>query len=503
MDILHNLILGFSTALTPENLFYCFAGVLLGTFIGVLPGLGPTATIAMLLPITYYLSPTASLIMLAGIYYGSQYGGSTTAILMNLPGEVSSSVTAIDGYQLARKGKAGTALAIAAIGSFIAGTFATFVIALAAMPLSDIALSFGSAEYFSLILLGIVISTTLAHGSMVRGMAMILTGMLFGLVGTDPETGMFRFTFGMIELSDGVETVAVALGIFGLSEILRNLEQNASTGAITTAKITSLMPSRVDLKKSAGPIMRGSVLGAVMGVLPGGGSILSAFSSYALEKKLSRHPEQFGHGAIEGVAAPESANNAGAQTSFIPMLTLGIPPNALMALMAGALMIQGITPGPNVVYQQPELFWGLIASMWIGNAMLVILNLPLVGLWVSLLKIPYSIMLPAIVVFSTLGVYTVNNSGFDLYTLLFFGLAGYLFRRFDCEVAPFLIGFVLSGLLETHFRRALSFSSGNLDTFITHPISAGILAVAALVILLVAMPSVRKTREVAFADSED
>jgi len=503
MEILNHLALGFGTAFSPDNVLYCFIGVLLGTFIGVLPGIGPTATIAMLLPITYYLTPTASLIMLAGIYYGSQYGGSTTAILMNLPGEVSSSVTAIDGYQMARKGQAGKALAIAAIGSFVAGTFATFVIALAALPLSAVALSFGSAEYFSLILFGIVISTTLAHGSVVKGMAMIITGMLFGLVGTDSETGAFRFTLGMLQLSDGVETVAAALGIFGISEILRNLENSASSEDIKTAKITSLMPTRQDLRMAAAPIIRGSLLGSIMGVLPGGGSILSAFASYALEKKLSKHPERFGHGAIEGVAAPESANNAGAQTSFIPMLTLGIPPNALMALMAGALMIQGITPGPNVVRDQPSLFWGVITSMWLGNMMLVILNLPLVGIWVRLLRIPYRVMLPAIVIFSTVGVYTVNNSSFDLYILLFFGLLGYLFRKFDCEVAPFLVGFVLSGLLETHFRRALNFSSGDMSVFLREPISAGILIATVLVIATVALPAIRRTRAEAFVEADD
>lgn len=503
MDFLDHLALGLATALQAESLFYCFIGVLLGTFIGVLPGIGPTATIAMLLPVTYFLSPTAALIMLAGIYYGSQYGGSTTAILMNLPGEVSSSVTAIDGYQMARKGEAGKALAIAAIGSFVAGTFATFLIALAAVPLSSLALRFGSTEYFALIVLGLVTSVVLAHGSVIKGVAMILTGMLFGLVGTDTDSGMFRYTLGFYQLSDGLETVAVALGIFGISEILRNLEGGADSAGLGTARITSLMPSRTDLRAAAPPILRGSLLGAVMGVLPGGGSILSAFSAYALEKKLSRHPERFGHGAIEGVAAPESANNAGAQTSFIPMLTLGIPSNALMALMAGALMIHGITPGPNVIREQPDLFWGVIASMWIGNAMLVVLNLPLVGLWVALLKIPYRVLLPAIVIFSTIGVYTVNNSGFDLYVLIFFGTLGYVFRKLGCEVAPFLIGFVLSKLLETHFHRALVFSGGDLTVFLREPISAAILALTGFVVLLVALPAFRRTRKQAFADSDD
>lgn len=502
MEFLDLLGHGFVTALTPDNLFYCFIGTLLGTFIGVLPGLGPTATIAILLPITYYLSPTASLIMLAGIYYGSQYGGSTTAILMNLPGEVSSSVTAIDGYQMARKGQAGKALAIAAIGSFIAGCFATLVIALAAIPLSAMALKFGATEYFSLILLGLVTATVLARGSVLKGIAVVVAGMLFGLVGTDPNTGTFRFTLGMIQLSDGLETVAVALGIFGIAEILRNLEQMPQSTP-ETAKITSMMPDREDLRASAGPIFRGTLLGSILGTLPGGGSILSAFASYAIEKKLSKHPERFGHGAIEGVAAPESANNAGAQTSFIPMLTLGIPPNGLMALMIGALMIQGITPGPNIVHEQPTLFWGVIASMWIGNAMLVVLNLPLVGVWVRLLRsIPYGALLPAIVVFSTIGVFTVNNSAFDLYTLVFFGLLGYLFRLFDCEPAPFLMGFVLGYLLEEKLRRAMVFSGGDPTTFMTHPISAGLILLTVLALLVVVLPSVRRGREAAFVEED-
>ena len=406
MELFSNLALGFGVALSLNNLAYCFFGALLGTFIGVLPGIGPTATIAMLLPLTYYLSPTSSLIMLAGIYYGSQYGGSTTAILMNLPGEVSSSVTAIDGYQMARKGKAGKALAIAAIGSFIAGTFATFVIALVAVPLAGLALKFGAAENFSLILLGLITSTALAHGSVLKAIAMIIAGMLFGLVGTDVDSGAFRFTFSIPELTDGLGIVAVALGIFGLAETMRNLEAppEADTGI---AEITSLRLSWADIRESSGAIARGSVIGSILGVLPGGGSILSAFFSYAVEKRVSKNPEEFGKGAVAGVAGPESANNAGAQTSFIPMLTLGIPSHPLMALMIGALMIQGIQPGPNMIKEQPSLFWGLIASMWVGNAMLIILNLPLVGLWVSLLKIPYRIMLPAIVTFSAIGVFTV------------------------------------------------------------------------------------------------
>jgi len=499
MDLIGNLALGLGTALSPENLLYCFVGTLVGTFIGVLPGIGPTATIAMLLPITYYLTPTASLIMLAGIYYGSQYGGSTTAILMNLPGEVSSSVTAIDGYQMARQGQAGKALAIAAIGSFVAGTFATFLIALVALPLTAVALRFGSTEYFALILLGLVTSTALAHGSVVKAIAMIVTGMLFGSVGTDVDSGAFRFNFGLIQLSDGLSTVAVALGIFGIAEILRNLEQMPDHAA-GTARITSLMPDRRDLRAAAWPIARGSLLGSFLGTLPGAGSIISAFTAYTLEKRLSRHPERFGKGAIEGVAAPESANNAGAQTSFIPLLTLGIPSHPLMALMVGAMMIQGIAPGPNVVTNQPALFWGVIASMWIGNAMLLVLNLPLVGIWVSLLKIPYRILLPSIVAFSAIGVFTVNSSAFDLYVLVGFGLLGYLFSKLGCEPAPFLMGFVLGDLLEEHLRRAMVFSGGDATVFVTEPISGALLLVTVAVLAAVALPAIARGRQRVFVE---
>jgi putative tricarboxylic transport membrane protein len=502
MELLDNLALGLSTAASPENLLYCFLGVLIGTFVGVLPGIGPTATIAMLLPITYYLTPTASLIMLAGIYYGSMYGGSTSAILVNLPGEVSSSVTAIDGYQMARQGKAGKALAIAAIGSFVAGTFATFVIALVAVPMTSIALKFGSTEYFALILLGLATSTALAHGSVLKALAMIVTGMLFGIVGTDVDSGTFRFTLGIVDLTDGLGIVAVALGIFGIAEVLRNLEDMPES-ASGTANITSLMPDREDLRASAGPILRGSILGSILGALPGGGSILSAFSSYVLEKRLAKDPSRFGKGAIEGVAGPEAANNAGAQTSFIPMLTLGIPSHPLMALMIGALMIQGITPGPNVVNARPELFWGVIASMWIGNALLVVLNLPLVGLWVTMLKIPYRYLLPMIVSFSMVGVFTVSNSGFDVLLLGAFGLFGYFFSKLGCEPAPFLMGFVLGALLEEHLRRALVFSGGDPSVFFTEPISAGLLVATLIVLLLIGLPLIARRRKQIFTEEAD
>ena len=502
MELLDHIALGLSTAASLDNLFYCFVGALIGTFVGVLPGIGPTATIAMLLPITYYLTPTASLIMLAGIYYGSMYGGSTSAILVNLPGEVSSSVTAIDGYQMARQGKAGKALAIAAIGSFVAGTLATCVIALVAVPMTSIALKFGSGEYFALILLGLATSTALAHGSVLKAMAMIITGMLFGIVGTDVDSGTFRFTLGIVDLMDGLGIIAVALGIFGIAEVLRNLE-NMPENASGTAAINSLMPDREDLRASAWPILRGSILGSILGALPGGGSILSAFSSYVLEKRLSKHPERFGKGAIEGVAGPEAANNAGAQTSFIPMLTLGIPSHPLMALMIGALMIQGITPGPNVVNTKPELFWGVIASMWIGNVMLIVLNLPLVGLWVKMLQIPYRILLPMIVSFSIVGVFTVGNSGFDVLLLGVFGLFGYFASKLGCEPAPFLMGFVLGALLEEHLRRALVFSGGDFSVFITEPISAGLLLATLLILALIGFPMIARRRKQIFTEEAD
>ena len=496
MELFDHLALGFATALSFENVAYCFIGVLIGTFIGVLPGLGPTATIAMLLPITYYLTPTASLIMLAGIYYGSQYGGSTTAILVNLPGEVSSSVTAIDGYQMARRGEAGKALAIAAIGSFIAGTFATLVIAIVAVPLASLALRFGPPEYFALMLLGLVASTALAHGSVLKAMAMIVTGILFGIVGTDVDSGQFRFTLGIVELTDGLSIVAVALGIFGIAEVLRNLEHMPDSAA-GTAKITGLMPTRADLRAAAGPIVRGSLLGSLLGTLPGGGSILSAFSSYMLEKRLSPNPERFGKGAIEGVAGPESANNAGAQTSFIPLLTLGIPAHPLMALMVGALMIQGITPGPNVVVQQPAFFWGVIASMWIGNALLVILNLPLVGLWAKLLKIPFSYLCTGVLIFCVIGAYGLKQSMFDVWVMLGFGILGYLLRKLDFPLAPAILALILGPMMEKSLRTTLEISGGSFAIFLDRPVALALLAVPVIVLgaLLLRPRSFSKLRE--------
>ena len=499
MEIFDNLALGFSVALSFQNIFYCFLGVLLGTLIGVLPGLGPVPTIAMLLPITFGLPPVAALIMLAGIYYGAQYGGSTTAILINLPGESSSVVTAIDGYQMARQGRAGTALATAAIGSFIAGSIATFLLAVFAPPLADLALKFGPPEYFALMVLGLIASVALASGSVVKALAMVVLGILLGLSGQDVYTGTPRFTFDIVELADGIEFVALAMGVFGLGEIVRNLEDE-HTRTVMVQKVKGLLLSKEDIKKIAGPILRGTFLGSFLGILPGGGAILSSFASYSIEKKISREPQKFGKGAIEGVAGPESANNAGAQTSFIPMLTLGIPSNPVMALMIGALIIQGIVPGPNVVNEQPNLFWGIVASMWIGNFMLVVLNLPMIGIWVRLLTVPYHILFPLIVGFCCIGVYSVNNNSIDVFTMALFGLIGYALVKLDCEPAPLLLGFIIGPMLEEYLRRAMLISRGDPMVFFTRPISATMLALAALALIVVLLPSVRKKREEAFQE---
>jgi TctA family transporter len=499
LDIIHNLELGFSVALTFQNLLYCFIGVLLGTLIGVLPGLGPVATIAMLLPITFGLPPVSALIMLAGIYYGAQYGGSTTAILINLPGESSSVVTAIDGYQMARQGRAGPALATAALGSFFAGTVATFLLAVFAPPLSELALKFGAPEYFALMVLGLVASVTLASGSVVKALAMVVLGILLGLSGQDVYTGAPRFTFDIVELADGIEFVALAMGVFGLGEIVRNLEDE-HTRTVLVQKIKSLMLTREDFRRIIWPVLRGTTLGSFLGILPGGGAMLSSFAAYSIEKKMSKYPEQFGKGAIEGVAGPESANNAGAQTSFIPMLTLGIPSNPVMALMIGALIIQGIVPGPNVVKEQPDLFWGIIASMWIGNLMLVLLNLPLIGIWVRLLTVPYHVLFPLIVGFCCIGVYSVNNNTFDVYAMGLFGVIGYVLVKLDCEPAPLLLGFIIGPMLEEYLRRAMLISRGDPTVFFTRPLSATLLAIAGVALVVVLLPSVRKTREEAFKE---
>ncbi|NUB45247.1 tripartite tricarboxylate transporter permease [Fertoebacter nigrum] len=501
MELLSNLALGFSTAGSLENLFFCLIGVILGTLIGVLPGIGATATIAMLLPITFQLEPVSSLIMLAGIYYGAQYGGSTTAILINLPGESSSAVTAIDGYQMARKGKAGTALAIAALGSFFAGSVSTLLVAIFAIPLTVVALKFGAAEYFSLMVLGLVSSIALAHGSILKALAMVVTGLLLGLVGTDIYTGAPRFNLGIREYADGLNFVALAVGVFGIAEILRNLEGEVQREVIKT-KVSSLLPSKEDFRAMIAPVLRGTAIGSALGILPGGGAILASFASYTVEKKMSKHPEEFGHGAIAGVAGPESANNAGAQTSFIPLLTLGIPANPVMALMVGAMIIQGIVPGPNVAAEQPALFWGIIASMWIGNLMLVILNLPLIGLWVKLLTVPYYVLFPIIMAMCSIGVYSVNSNVYDLYAVAFFGLLGYVLLKLRCEPAPLLLGFVLGPMLEENLRRAMILGRGDPTTFLTRPISLTLLILSLAVLVVVFLPQVRKKRDEVFTESD-
>ena len=440
MDLFANLALGFDTAFTLQNLLYCLIGCVLGTLIGVLPGLGPIATIAMLLPATYALPPIAALIMLAGIYYGSQYGGSTTAILLNIPGETSSVVTAIDGYQMARNGRAGVALFTAGMGSFFAGCVATLELAAFAAPLSQLAFKFGPAEYFSLMVLGLIGAVVLASGSLVKAIGMIVLGLLMGLTGTDVNSGVSRYAFDIPELSDGIGFVAVAMGVFGFAEIMTNLEKKGEDEGFLN-KMTTMIPTKQDVKRMIPSILRGTAIGSILGILPGGGAALAAFGAYSVEKKSSKYSHEFGKGAIEGVAGPESANNAAAQTSFIPLLTLGIPPNAVMALMVGAMTIHNIQPGPQVMTSNPALFWGLIASMWIGNMMLIILNLPLIGMWVQLLKIPYRFMYPAILVFCCIGVYTVNNTVFDVYVTAAFGLIGYLFYKLGCEppsITPWL-----------------------------------------------------------------
>ena len=500
MELLANVALGFQAALTPLNLFYCMIGVFVGTLIGVLPGLGPVATMAMLLPATFALPPVSALIMLAGIYYGAQYGGSTTAILVNLPGETSSVVTALDGHLMARRGRAGVALTTAAVGSFVAGTLATFVIALAAPPLANLALQFGPAEYFSLMVLGLVASIVLAHGSLLKAIGMIILGLLLGLIGTDVTSGTQRYTFGIPELFDGIGFVALAMGLFGLGEIIVNLERE-SDGTVLVNRIVSLWPTREDWRRMVAPILRGTALGSFLGILPGGGAMLASFAAYSLEKKVSRHAREFGHGAIEGVAGPESANNAGAQTSFIPMLTLGIPSNPVMALMVGAMIIQGIQPGPSVMTEQPALFWGVVASMWIGNFFLVVLNLPMIGLWVRLVTVPYRLLYPAILVFCGIGVFSLNNTEFDVYVMALFGLLGYVFAKLECEPAPMLLGFILGPMMEEYLRRAMLLSRGDPLVLVQRPISAVILGVAAVALLIVVSPAIRSKREEAFQES--
>jgi putative tricarboxylic transport membrane protein len=503
MDFIGNLALGFSVAVTPINLLYCFIGCLLGTLIGVLPGIGPVATIAMLLPATYALPPVSALIMLAGIYYCAQYGGSTTAILVNLPGESSSVVTCIDGYQMARQGRAGPALAAAGLGSFFAGCVGTLILAAFAPPLTELAFQFGPAEYFSLMVLGLIGAVVLASGSLVKAVAMIVLGLLMGLVGTDINSGVARYAFGVPELTDGIGFVVIAMGVFGYGEIISNLSQPEGDREVFTADVKGLWPTKQDFKDMFPAVLRGTFLGSALGILPGGGALLASFASYAFEKKVRSKPGEipFGKGNIRGVAAPESANNAGAQTSFIPLLTLGIPPNAVMALMVGAMTIHNVQPGPQVMSSNPQLFWGLIVSMWVGNLMLIVLNLPLIGIWIKLLTVPYRFLFPAIVLFCALGVFTTNNNTFDVWMVGGFGLIGYLFTKLGCEPAPLLLGFILGPMMEEHLRRAMLLSRGDWSVFITRPLSAGLLAAALLLLVIVTLPAIKAKREEAFVEA--
>jgi TctA family transporter len=497
--LLQNLGHGFGVALTIDNLLFALLGCVIGTAIGVLPGIGPVATISLLLPITFGQPATTAIIMLAGIYYGAQYGGSTTAILLNLPGEVSSVVTTLEGYKMARNGRAGAALTIAALGSFFAGSCATILVAASGPLLTSIALSFGPADYFSLMLLGLIISAVLAQGSVLKSIAMVILGVALGLVGTDVQTGQQRFTFGVPELSDGVGFVSIAMGMFGIAEIILNLERPEAR-SVLTQKVGSLFLTREEFRRATPAVLRGTLVGSMLGILPGGGASLSAFASYMMERKISRGRNEFGSGAIEGVAGPESANNAASQTSFIPLLTLGIPSNAVMALMVGALIIQGIQPGPRMVEAQPDLFWGLIASMWIGNLMLLVINLPMIGMWVKLLQVPYKYLYPSILVFCSIGVYSINNNVFDVYQTLLFGIVGYLFSKLRMEPAPLLIGFVLGPMMEEHLRRAMLLSRGDAMVFIERPISATLLGIGAVALLAMALPNLRRGKDKALAE---
>ncbi len=502
MDLINNLALGFGVAFTFQNLLYAFIGCMLGTLIGVLPGVGPVATIAMLLPATYALPPVAALIMLAGIYYGAQYGGSTTAILVNLPGESSSVVTIIDGYQMARKGRAGPALAAAGLGSFFAGCVGTLILAAFAAPLTEVAFKFGPAEYFSLMVLGLIGAVVLASGSLLKAVGMIILGLLLGLVGTDVNSGVARYSFDIPELTDGIGFIVVAMGVFGYGEIIANLSVKEEHRQVFTGKVEHLYPTKEDFKRIAPAVLRGTALGSALGILPGGGALLSAFAAYTIEKKTKLKPGEvpFGQGNIRGVAAPESANNAGSQTSFSPLLTLGIPPNAVMALMVGAMTIHNIQPGPQVMTSNPDLFWGLIASMWIGNLMLVVLNLPLIGLWIKLLTVPYRWLFPSIVLFCAIGVYSTNNNVWDIWMVAIFGVIGYIFIKLGVEPAPLLLGFILGPMMEENLRRALLLSRGAWSVFVTRPLSAGLLAAAVLLLIIVLMPSIKAKRKEAFVE---
>jgi putative tricarboxylic transport membrane protein len=502
LDLANHLLIGFQVAFQPQNLFYCFTGVVIGTLVGVLPGMGPVAAMSLLLPATFHISPVGAIIMLAGIYYGAQYGGSTTSILVNIPGEASSVMTCLDGYQMARQGRAGPALGIAAFGSFIAGTIGILGLVLIAPPLVNFALRFGPPEYFSLMVLGLTVLTFLTSASMVRALMMATFGLILGTVGLDTISGLTRFSFNIPELLDGVGLVPLVMGLFGISEVLLNIETKIRREVFTT-KVKGLLPSKKDWAQSIGAIFRGTGIGFFLGILPGGGAVISSFASYAIEKRVSKNPERFGQGAIEGVAAPESANNSAAQTAFIPLLTLGIPSNVVMALLLGALIIHGLTPGPLLLSQHPELFWGVVASMYVGNAMLLALNLPLIGIWVQLLRVPYAILFPLIVLFCLIGAYSINNSSFDVAIMLIFGIIGYLMKKLSLEAAPLVLAFVLGPMMETALRQSLIKSKGSFSIFFTRPISAVCMIIALALMIAPLLPWFRRRRPGISLEQED
>jgi putative tricarboxylic transport membrane protein len=501
VDTLLNVATGFGVALQPINVLYCFIGVFIGTLVGVLPGIGPVSAMSLLLPVTLAGTPASGIIMMAGIYYGSMYGGSTTSILVNIPGEAASVVTCIDGHQMAKNGRAGPALGIAALGSFIAGTFSLIALMLIAPTLAEVAIAFGPAEYFSLMVLGLVVLTFLTQGSMAKALLMACIGLVLGLVGLDSINAQPRLTFGSVHLIDGIGLVPVVMGLFGVAEVLINTEQVIKR-EIVTSKITQLLPNKEDWKLSAGPIGRGTVLGFFLGILPGGGAVVASFASYALEKRMTDKPELFGKGAIQGVAGPEAANNAAAGGAFIPLMTLGIPPNVVMALLLGAFIIHGLQPGPLMITQNPQLFWGIIASMYIGNVMLLVLNLPLIGMWVQLLKLPYNVLFPLILLFTIIGVYSSGNNIFDIYVMMGAGIIGYFMRKFGFEPAPLVLAFVLGPMLENNLRKSLILSQGDLLTFLQRPISAVCLIFAVILLIGPMLPSLRKKREVVALDAD-
>ena len=491
MEFFSNLHLAFSVILQPDNLLFCFLGCLIGTLIGVLPGLGPVATISLLLPSTFHISPVSAIIMLGGIYYGAMYGGSITSILVNIPGEAASVVTCLDGYKMARQGRAGPALGIAAFGSFIAGTVATVLIMLIAPPLARVALQFGPPEYFALMVLGLTVLTYLASGSMVKALMMACVGVFLGTVGTDNISGIERFTYRSYTLMDGIGLIPVIMGLFGISEVLLNIDE-ASRQEIYPARLSNLLPNRQDWRESFFPILRGTIIGFFLGILPGGGAVIASFAAYAVEKRVSKHPEKFGSGAIEGVAGPESANNAASQGAFIPLLTLGIPANVVMAILLGALLIHNIKVGPLLIKDNPQLFWGVLGSMYVGNAMLLVLNVPLIGIWVRILKIPYPVLFPLVLLFCLIGVYSVNNNLYEVVIMILFGAVGYLMKKFAYEGAPLILAFVLSPLLENALRQSLIMSGGDFSIFFTRPISLLLIAAALFLLGMPLVPGLRK-----------